>query len=73
MKLPKPQYIANTLIHYGNNPGFKNLQDVIFTFFKEKGFSLSDEEIWDYIEQNIKDIAKELFIKIDNWKNDGIE
>jgi len=72
MARPKPQYIANSLLEYGQNTDFKNLKDITLAFFKAKGFSMSDEEISDYIEEHVSEIAKQLFIKIDDRKNDGV-
>jgi len=72
MSLPKPQYIANSLVELGNNPTFKKLEEVIYSIFKIKNLPLSEEEIWDYIEQFKKDIANELFLKIDDGKHDGV-
>lgn len=68
----KPQYIANSLLEFGSNAEFKNLSEVIFDFFKSHGFSMSDEEISDYVEENLLAIANELFIKVDDRKNDGV-
>lgn len=72
MARPRPQHIANTLLEYGHNTDFRNLNDIVFSFFKAKGFSMSDEEISDYVEEHITEIANELFIKIDDRKNDGV-
>lgn len=72
MALPKPQYIANSLLEFGNNTEFKNLSEVIFDFFKSKGFTMSAEEISDYAEEHLIAIANELFIKIDDRRNDGV-
>jgi hypothetical protein len=47
MSRPKPQYVANILLEYGHNLDFKNLKDIVFAFFKAKGFSMSEEEISD--------------------------
>ena len=72
MSRPKPQHIANSLLEYGHNRDFKNLSDIIFSFFKAKGYSMSDDEISDYVEEYVNDIAKELYIKIEDRRNDGV-
>ena len=73
MSAPKPQYIANLLVELGINPDFKKLDEVCFTLIKNQIPTLSDEEIYDYIEENKKDIANELFIKVNDAITDGVD
>jgi restriction endonuclease Mrr len=72
MSLPKPQFIANLVVEIGANPEFKKLETVVFETFSSKFPSYSKEAIWDFIEQYLSDIAKELFIKDTDNKKDGI-
>jgi len=72
MGAPKPQYVANLIVESGNNYSFKKLEDVTFDLLKSNRILSSDEAIWDYIEQYNSDIARELFIKIDDRKKDGV-
>ncbi len=72
MGFPIPQYIANVLVEIGDNLEFQKLNQVIFSVIKQKIPSKSDEEVWDYAEQYEGDIAKELFIKTNDNRIDGI-
>jgi hypothetical protein len=72
MSLPKPQHIANLVVELGNNLEFRKLENVVYDIFKIRFSSYSDAENWDYIEQYIKDIANELFIKVTDNKIDGV-
>jgi hypothetical protein len=72
MSLPKPQFIANLIVENGDNHEFKNLVTVAFEVFSSKFPSYSEEAIWDFIDQYIGDIAKELFIKVNDNNIDGI-
>ena len=73
MGFPIPQYIANVLVEIGDNLEFQKLNQVIFSVIKQKIPSKSDEEVWDYAEQYEGDIAKELFIKTNDNRIDGIK
>jgi len=68
----KPQFIANQLIGFGNNPNDKKLSDVIKLLLDQKFPNLSEEERWEYVEENLENIAKELFIKENDSIKDGV-
>ena len=67
-----PQAVANWVVEFGNNLAQENLDDVVANILKTKMPKFSEEEIWDYIESHRNTIANELFQKIDNSIDDGI-
>lgn len=68
----KPQFVANKIVEFGTNLEFKKLDEVTFDILKANKYINSEEQIWDYIEQFNSDIARELYIKIEDRKTDGV-
>lgn len=68
----KPQFVANLIVETGSNFEFRKLEDVAFEVIKNKVRALSDEQVWDFVEQHKKFIATELFLKENEGALDGI-
>lgn len=73
MNLPKPQIVANWLVTEGSNPVYKKLDEVTAEILRKKIHTISEEQTWDYIEQYLDDIARELFRKETDSQIDAIE
>ncbi|RZK02504.1 MAG: hypothetical protein EOO43_23380, partial [Flavobacterium sp.] len=73
MKPPKPQYISNLIIKDGTNSEYHNLERIIGSVILHSFPQMSEEERIEYIEKYLKDIANDLFLKINDAISDGIE
>lgn len=69
MSIPNQNHISNLIIRDGKNKEYKKLDEVISIIFQNNFPNFSEEEVWDFIEKNKKDIADILFDK----ENDSIE
>lgn len=73
MSLLKPQHLANCIAREVRELGFIDLTKVMFEVIQKHHFIESEEETWDYVEQYIEDVSRELFEKESRARECGME
>lgn len=60
---PKPQYIANLLAEKGTNLEPIRLETVVVDLLRQKMKQMSEDEIWEWTEDNLRFVANDLYQK----------